>query len=141
MSQNIRRIRVQHKNLEHWTFNDQLYLAKTSSDFLIIQCTVGNFVTYSVPVTHNLWFVHTIQSCFLCLKVRFQQENVSKGGIFQGRSCVFGRKSIDIIVQSWFFKVQIKFNLFHWQSMVWDGHGLLLWWPQFWIVQFRWWRD
>ena len=45
---------------------------------------------YSVPVTHNFWFVHTIQSCFLCLKVRFQQENVRKGGIFEGPSCVLG---------------------------------------------------
>ena len=48
------------------------------SDFLIIQRTVGNLVTYSVPMTHDLWFGDTVQSCFLCVQVRFQKENVRK---------------------------------------------------------------
>ena len=63
---------------------------------------------------------------FCVYKLDFRKKMLEKGGIFEGSSCVFGRKSIIVIVQSWFFRVQIKFNLFHGQLMVWDGHGLKL---------------
>ena len=70
---------------------------------------------YLVPVTHNLWFDDTVQSCFCVYKLDFSKKMLEKGGIFEGSTFVFGRKSIIVIVHSWFFSANQKkknYNIF-----------------------------
>ena len=83
---------------------------KTSSDFLIIQGTIGNFVNEEGDVVDESYLLSSSDTqplvcpyhtkLFCVYKLDFSKNIIGKGGVFEGSSCVFGWKSIDVIVQS-----------------------------------------
>ena len=90
------------KKVTSWSSNSPLEILLMQKEILLLS---------SSDTTFGLSILYKVVFCVY--KLDFSKKMLEKGGIFEGSSCVFGRKSIIVIVQSWFFRVQIKFNLFH----------------------------
>ena len=87
-----------------WSFNTPLEILLMQKEMLLMN------PTYSIPVTHNLWFVHTVQSCFVSTSYIWARKRWKRWSLRRIKLCFWAEINLcHCLVMIFQSAYQIKF--------------------------------